>query len=72
MVANYEGSATTVKCDKYGFALVNFERLIPLLAQSFAFPMYIEQVFFSKDTRSCALVEIGLNVTTLFATTCDY
>jgi hypothetical protein len=31
--------------------------------------MYIEQVFFSKDARLGALVEIGLNVTIFI---CDY
>jgi hypothetical protein len=47
VVANYE-----VRCDEYGFALVNFERLIPLSTQSFAFPMHVEQVFFAEDVRS--------------------
>jgi hypothetical protein len=52
MVANYKGFVTNVKCDEYGFTLMNFEHLIPLLAQSFTFPMHIEQVFFSKDVGS--------------------
>jgi hypothetical protein len=46
VVANYGSIMTTMKCDKYGFTLVNFDRLIPLLAKSFAFPMHIQQVFF--------------------------
>jgi hypothetical protein len=42
VVANYEGSNAMVKHYEYGFILVNFEHLIPLLAQSFAFPMHIQ------------------------------
>jgi hypothetical protein len=52
VVANYEGSYATVRRDEYGFTLVNFERLIPLSAQLFAFPMHVEQVFFAKYVRS--------------------
>jgi hypothetical protein len=52
VVANHERSTTTIKHDEYGFTLVNFEQLIPLLAQSFAFPMHIKQVFFVEDARS--------------------
>jgi hypothetical protein len=37
--------------DEYGFFLVNFVQLTPLSAQSLAFPMHIEQVFFAKDAR---------------------
>jgi hypothetical protein len=46
VVANYGGTMTTMKREKYGFKLMNFDRLIPLLAKSFAFPMHIQQVFF--------------------------
>ncbi len=49
--SNYEGYVTIVKCDEYGFIVVNFKCRIPLLAESFAFPMDIEQVFFSSDVR---------------------
>jgi hypothetical protein len=45
VVVNYKGSMATVKWDEYGFTLVNFDWLIPLSAQSFAFPMHVEQVF---------------------------
>jgi hypothetical protein len=48
VVGNYKGSNAMVKCYEYGFILVNFEHLIPLLAQSFAFPMHVQQVFFCK------------------------
>jgi hypothetical protein len=51
VVANYEGSATIVKHDEYGFIVVNFEHLIPLLVESFAFQMHIEQFFFSFDVK---------------------
>jgi hypothetical protein len=46
VVANYEGSYATVRWDEYGFTLIHFERLILLSAQSFTFPMHVEQVFF--------------------------
>ena len=44
------GPGATMKQDDYGFTLVNFNRLIPISAQSFVFPIQIEQVFFS-DTN---------------------
>jgi hypothetical protein len=34
-----------VKRDEYGFTLVNFERLLPLSTELFAFPMHVNQVF---------------------------
>ena len=49
MVANMKGDGATMKRDDYGFTIVNFERLIPYSAQSFAFPLHIEQVFFAPD-----------------------
>jgi hypothetical protein len=51
VVANYGGSNAIVKRDEYEFTLVNFECFIPLSAQSFAFPMHVQQVFFVDDTR---------------------
>ena len=45
-----QGPGTTMKRDEYGFTLVNFNRLIPISAQSFVFPIQVEQVFFS-DTN---------------------
>lgn len=53
VVANYEGFVATMKCDKYGFTIVNFECLIPFSIESFTFPMHIEQVFFSSNVRQC-------------------
>jgi hypothetical protein len=52
VVANHEGSYATLKRDEYGFILINFECLIMLYAQSFVFPMHVEQVFFAKYVRS--------------------
>jgi hypothetical protein len=52
---NYTGSSTTIKRDEYGFTLENFNSLISISAQSFAFPIHVEQVFFSinpKDTTT--------------------
>jgi hypothetical protein len=41
-----------VSHDEYGFTLVNFEQLIPLSVQSFAFPMHIEQGFLVEGASS--------------------
>jgi hypothetical protein len=49
VVANMRGDGATMKRDDYGFTTVNFGRLIPYSAQSFAFPLYIEQFFFAPD-----------------------
>jgi hypothetical protein len=51
VVANYESSVAIVRCDKYGFTVMNFKHLISLLTESFAFPMHIEQEFFSSDVK---------------------
>jgi hypothetical protein len=53
VVANMKGDGATVKRDDYGFTTVNFDRLIPYSAQSFAFPLHIEQVFFAPDVAKC-------------------
>ena len=42
-----KGLGATMKHDDYGFTLVNFNRLIPISAQSFVFPIQVEQVFLS-------------------------
>ena len=49
VVANMKGDGATMKHDDYGFTTINFERLIPYSAQSFAFPLHIEQVFLAPD-----------------------
>jgi hypothetical protein len=43
---NYNRSDAIVKRDEYSFTLVNFGSLIPILDQSFAFPIHVEHVFF--------------------------
>jgi hypothetical protein len=40
--ANYIKSNTTIKRDEYGFTLMNFNSLIPISNQSFAFPIDVE------------------------------
>ena len=50
--ANYSGAGATMKCDAYGFTLVNFNHMLPIYEDSFAFPIHIEQVFFSNDPDS--------------------
>ena len=49
VVANMKGDGATMKRDEYGFTIINFERLILYSAQSFAFPLHIEQVFFAPN-----------------------
>ncbi len=51
MKANYVGSSATVKKDEYGFILINFGSLIPIWNQTFAFPLHVDQVFFSNDPK---------------------
>jgi hypothetical protein len=46
--ANKRGARATMKCDKYGFTLFRFDRLIPYSADSFAFPLYVQQVFLCR------------------------
>ncbi len=40
-----------VKIDDYGFTLIDFGSLIPISDQSFAFPLHVDQVFFSNDFK---------------------
>ncbi len=52
MKTNCNGSSAIVKRDEYGFTFINFSFFIPISNQSFAFPLHIEQVFFSScDSR---------------------
>lgn len=47
--ANYAGQNATVKRDKWGFTLVNYNRRPGIICQdSFAFPKHCEQVFYSN------------------------
>lgn len=52
VMANMVGQHATMKRDDYGFSLVNFDRLVPLSAESFAFPLHVEQVFFADDLNN--------------------
>ena len=47
--ANYAGTNATVKKDRLGFTMANFNRMIPYGKESFAFPIHVQQVFFSND-----------------------
>lgn len=38
--ANYNKSSATIKCDEYGFTLMNLSSLIPISDASFAFPLH--------------------------------
>ena len=51
--ANYVGKNATVKRDKWGFTLANYERRYGTICRdSFAFPRHCEQVFFSRARES--------------------
>ena len=50
--ANKKGPRATMKCDEYGFTLFKFDRLIPYSADSFAFPLHVQQVFFVDDVAN--------------------
>jgi hypothetical protein len=43
---NYIGSSAMVKRNEYGFTFFNLGSLIPILDQSFVFPLHEDQVFF--------------------------
>ncbi len=45
--ANYTGSSATIKRDAYGFTFINFSSFILIFDYSIAFPLHVEQVFFS-------------------------
>ena len=45
---NHRGAGATMKHDDYGFTLVNFNHMLPISEDFFAFPIHIEQVFFFK------------------------
>jgi hypothetical protein len=47
--AKYGGPAATIERDDYGFTRANFSTMIRMSADSFAFPIHCQQVFFSKD-----------------------
>lgn len=50
--ANYRGASATVKKDKWGFTLANFNRMIEFGEDSFALPSHVQQVFYSECTES--------------------
>ena len=43
------GHQATMKQDEYGFTLVRFDQHFPYSANSFAFPIHVQQVFFADD-----------------------
>ena len=47
--SKWEGRTGPMKCDEYGFTLFKFDRLIPYSADSFAFPLHVQQVFYVDD-----------------------
>jgi hypothetical protein len=52
VMTNMVGHNANMKRDDYGFSLINFDKLIPLLAKSFAFPLHVEQVLFADDLNN--------------------
>ena len=53
VITNTKEDGATMKRDDNGLITINFDRLIPHSAQSFAFPLHIEQVFFAPDMAKC-------------------
>jgi len=47
--ANMAGARATMKRDDYGFTLIKCNRQVPYSADSFAFPIQVQQVFFVPD-----------------------
>ena len=41
-----------MKRDDYGFTIIKFDHVIPYLADSFAFPLHVQQVFFVDDVEN--------------------
>jgi hypothetical protein len=52
MQASKTGARATMKQDEYGFTLINYERMISYLADSFAFSLHVQQVFFVEEVDS--------------------
>jgi hypothetical protein len=52
VMTNMVGHNATMKRYEYGFSLVNFDRLVSLSAESFTFPLHVEQVFFADDLNN--------------------
>ena len=52
VMANMVGHNVIMKRDDYGFNLVNFDRLVSLSTESFAFSLHVEQVFFADDLNN--------------------
>jgi hypothetical protein len=46
--ANYRGPSSIIKKDRWGFTVANFESLIQPGYESFAFPLHVDQVYFSR------------------------
>jgi hypothetical protein len=42
VMTNMVGQNATMKRDNYGFSLVKFDKLVPLLAESFVFPLHVQ------------------------------
>ena len=50
--ANYRGANATVKKDRWGFTVANFNRMIDFGRDSFALPGHVQQVYFSDCIES--------------------
>ena len=51
MKANYKGPNATIKNDKWGFTVVNFQSMIPFGLESFALLVHVEQIFYANASR---------------------
>ena len=56
--ANYRGPSATVKRDKWGLTIANFNSMVDYGVDSFAFPSHVEQVFYAdcNDTPGWKVV----------------
>ena len=50
--ANYRGINATVKKDRWGFTVANFNRMLDFGEDSFALPSHVQQVFYSECPKS--------------------
>ncbi|KAG0572319.1 hypothetical protein KC19_VG084600 [Ceratodon purpureus] len=50
--ANYRGTNATMKRDRWGFTLANFNKIIDFGEDSFALPSHVQQVFFSDCSET--------------------
>jgi hypothetical protein len=56
--AKYNGPSPTIIRDDLGFTVANFNNMVELGKDSFAFPIHCQQVFFSEDPTRAGWKEV--------------